>query len=128
MNTPWNKYQAQFSEKAFWSKLKGQARKIGIQVVYAALLLYYAYKRKETPAWAKRIVLGVLGYLLMPIDMVPDLTPIIGYTDDIGVLSFGIVTIAAYINADIKTQARAQLKQWFGDYDEKELSDVDKQL
>lgn len=121
-------YQSQFSESAFWNTLQQRARRLGVSVVYAALLLYYAYRRKETPAWAKRIVLGVLGYLLMPLDMLPDLTPIIGYTDDVGMLSFGIVTIAAYINADIKTQAREQLRKWFGDYDENDLTSVDDQL
>lgn len=121
-------YQSQFSESAFWNTLRTRARKLGVSVVYAALLLYYAYRRKETPPWAKRIVLGVLGYLLMPLDMLPDLTPIIGYTDDVGMLSFGIVTIAAYINADIKAQAREQLRKWFGDYDENDLTSVDDQL
>ena len=121
-------YQEDFSEEGFWRKLTRYARQAGIKTVYTALLLFYAYRRKETPTWAKSIVFGALGYLIAPFDALPDLTPIIGYTDDIGILSFGLVTIAAYINQDVKENARGQLHRWFGDYDEQELDAVDKQL
>ena len=100
----------------------------GTKGVYSALLLFYAYRRKETPAWAKSIILGALGYLLTPIDAIPDLSPIIGYTDDIGVLSFGLVTIAGYINDEVRENARKQLSRWFKQYDEQDLLEVDKQL
>lgn len=121
-------YRRFFSESTFWQRLSVLARKLGTRTVYSALLLFYAYRRKDTPYWAKNIVIGALGYLLSPIDFLPDLTPIIGYTDDIGVLSFGLVTIAAYVNADVKTNARNQLKKWFNDVDESTLSSVDESL
>jgi uncharacterized membrane protein YkvA (DUF1232 family) len=92
------------------------------------LLLYYAYKRSETPSWAKNIIIGVIGYFIAPIDAIPDLTPFFGYTDDIGILSFGLVTIACYVNEDVKENARQKLHKWFGDYDEDELREVDAQL
>lgn len=125
---PFEKYEPHFNEDSFWQKLNRYARQAGLKVVYAALLLYYAYRRKETPSWAKRVVFGVLGYLIMPIDFIPDLSPLIGYTDDLGVLGIGLVTIAAYVNADVKVQAREKLHHWFGDYDEEELEEVDEQL
>ena len=99
-----------------------------MKTVYSALLLFYAYRRKETPTWAKSIVLGTLGYLISPFDALPDLTPIIGYTDDIGVLSFGLVTIACYINEGVRTNARKQLGKWFKDFQEEDLLEVDAKL
>ena len=99
-----------------------------MKVVYSALLLFYAFRRKETPLWAKNIIMGTLGYFLSPIDMIPDLSPIIGYTDDFGVLSFGLVTIAAHVNKDVRDKARKRLTTWFGEIDQKELAEVDKQL
>ncbi len=100
-----------------------------MKTVYTALLLFYAYRRPETPLWAKNIVIGALGYLIAPIDWLPDLTPIIGFTDDIGVLSFGLVAVAAYVNAGVKEKARTQLRRWFGvDLDERDLAAVDEQL
>lgn len=121
-------YVDRFSESGFWQKIQHFAKQAGIKTVYSALLLFYAYRRKDTPAWAKTTVLGVLGYFLAPIDAIPDLTPIIGLTDDIGWLSFGLVTIASYINGDVREQARGHLQKWFGEYDPKDLEAVDKKL
>lgn len=128
MKNPFERYKKAFSEENLWQKLKNYAIQAGTKVVYSALLLFYAYERKDTPAWAKRIVIGTLGYFLTPIDFIPDLSPIIGYTDDIGVLSFGLVTVAAYINDDVRSQAREKLHKWFGQYDEDELKSVDEKL
>ena len=122
------RYNRLFSENRFLQKLTRIWRKAGIQVVYAALLIFYAYRRKETPGWAKNIAFGVLGYLISPIDWLPDLSPIIGYTDDFGVLMFGLVTIAAFVNDEVKSKARAKLSEWFGEYDQAELANVDNQL
>lgn len=121
-------YQKFFSENKLWQKLSGYARVVGVKVTYTVLLLFYAYKRKETPAWAKTIILGALGYFVSPIDAIPDLSPIIGYTDDFGVLSFGLVTIAAYVNDEVKAKAKAQLGKWFKQYDETEVQAVDQQF
>lgn len=122
------KYKDRFSEVKLWSKLKNYAKQAGLKTVYTVLLLFYAYKRSDTPAWAKRVIFGVLGYFIAPIDIIPDLTPIIGYTDDLGILGLGLATIAFYVNDEVKANARAQLAKWFGDFDEDELKEVDEQL
>lgn len=128
MENPFKKYARQFSENRLLKKIQTFSRQAGLKSVYSVLLLFYAFTRKETPVWAKNIIIGVLGYFIAPIDALPDLTPIIGYTDDLGVLSFGLVTIACYINQDVRIKARKKLKQWFGEYDLQELAEVDKQL
>lgn len=121
-------WRAYYSEEGFWKKLRQYAKQAGVKVVYAALLMFYAYRRKETPRWAKGIILGVLGYFLAPIDALPDLTPLLGYTDDMGVLAFGLVVVAAYINDGVRLEARRQLLAWFGDYDEKAIEEVEEKL
>ena len=128
MKNPFQSYTKAFSEFRFWEKLRNYAREAGLKTVYSALLLFYAYRRKDTPYWAKNIILGTLGYFLSPIDALPDLTPIIGYTDDIGVLAFGLVTIAAYVNQEVKDKAKTQLNQWFGSYNEDELAEVNAKI
>ncbi len=128
MKNPFEKYAKRFSENQLWKKIRGFAKQAGLKVMYSVLLLYYAYRRSDTPIWAKRIIIGVLGYFISPIDMLPDLTPILGYTDDLGVLSFGLVTIAAYINDEVRITARRKLRDWFGDYDVSELVEVDQKL
>ena len=122
------KYKKWFDEQTFGQTLLRIAKKSGIKVVYAALLMFHAYKRPETPTWAKRIVIGVLGYLFAPIDLIPDLSPIVGFTDDLAFLSLGLVTIAGYVNKEVKDQSKKQLKKWFGEYDEEALKEVDEQL
>lgn len=103
-------------------------RRMGQQAVYSVLLMTHAYRNKEVPPWAKRIIIGSLGYVLAPIDAVPDLSPIIGYTDDIGVLSFGLVTIASYINQDVRIAARRDVKRLFGDLDMASIQEIDSKL
>ena len=128
MKNPFKKHSNEYSEPKLWEKISNFAKQAGQKTVYSALLLFYAYRRPDTPGWAKNIVLGTLGYFIAPIDALPDLTPLVGYTDDLGVLSFGLVTIATYINDEVKGNARERLKKWFGDYDEDELKEVDDQI
>ena len=53
----------------------------------------------------------------------PDLTPILGYTDDIGILSFGLVTIACYVQWRCRDAARQKLTKWVPNPDEHELQE-----
>ena len=128
MKNPFKKYADFFSENSLLKKIKNYFKEAGTKVIYSALLLYYAFTRKETPIWAKNIILGVLGYFIAPIDALPDLTPILGYTDDLGVLSFGIVALAAYINKEVKEKAKGKMQEWFGGYSEEEVAEVDAQI
>lgn len=121
-------YRKSFTNAAFWGKLRRFAQKAGVRVVYSALLLFYAYQRTETPGWAKRLIVGVLGYLIAPIDAIPDLSVFLGFTDDVGLLSFALVTVAAFINDEVRTQAREKLAGWFPEAAEEDLAAVDKQL
>ncbi|MBX2929732.1 MAG: DUF1232 domain-containing protein [Saprospiraceae bacterium] len=128
MADSFKKFANAFSENAFRRKIAKYARQAGMQTVYAALLMFYAYKRRETPVWAKNIAIGALGYLISPLDFLPDLTPIIGYTDDIGVLSFGLVTIAGFVNNEVKDKAKERLRVWFGNFNDTDLAQVDERL
>jgi len=84
---------------------------IGTKGLYMVLLLYYAYNQKNTPTWAKRTIIGAIAYVLSPIDAIPDLTPFIGMTDDMGVLALSIVTIAYYINDEVKQKSKTKLNK-----------------
>ena len=128
INNPLKKYTGHFSQTSLLDKVRSYFKEAGLKVIYSALHLYYAFKRKDTPLWAKNIIFGVLRYFIAPIDALPDLTPIIGYTDDLGVLSFGLVTIACYINTDVRNNAKGKLKDWFGEYDDTDLAEIDAQL
>lgn len=114
-------YGKEYSEDGFWDKVKSVCKKAGIKVIYSALLLYYSFKEKDTPVWAKSIIIGALGYFISPIDAIPDVVPVAGYADDLGVLAMAIAAVAAYINAEVKQYAKDKLRDWFGDFNEEEL-------
>jgi uncharacterized membrane protein YkvA (DUF1232 family) len=123
-----NKFRSYFSPVKLFEKVKGLFNHLGVQFIYTVLLMYFAFRDKGTPLWAKKIIIGVLGYFIAPIDAIPDLTPLVGYTDDLGLLSFGLVAIASYINSDVKQKARAKIYTIFNSVSEQDLIKVDQKL
>jgi len=110
-----NEFEAAYSDSGFWSKLKKYATTAGREVVEKALLLYYAAQEEKAPKWAKATIASALGYFIVPLDAVTDLTPGIGYVDDLGVPALAIAAVAAYINDDVRARAAAKMQDWFGD-------------
>lgn len=123
-----NEYSKKYSEKNFFDKVLNCAQKAGISVVYAGLILYYTLQKPITPIWAKTAIIGALGYFISPIDAIVDITPVIGYSDDLGALALAITAVAMFIDEEVKNNAKAKLKDWFGDYDESQLEEIDNKL
>ena len=115
------KYERHYDDNAFWAKLQKFARKAGIKVTYAALLLYYVLKSPETSGKDRAKIIGALGYFILPIDLIPDFIPIAGYTDDLAALVWGVYCVIKSITPDVKAQAALKLHEWFGEFDDKEL-------
>lgn len=122
------KYAESFRERDFIASLKKKIKSLGVPLVYSALLMFYAFRSDKTPSWAKKIIMGMLGYLITPIDILPDLTPVVGYTDDLGILSFGLVTIACYITKDIKNVSKEKTIKWLGHQPDSVFEVVDRKL
>ena len=78
-----------------------------------ALWLYYAAERTDTPKWARATVYGALAYFVLPLDTVPDIVPVAGYTDDLTVLVLAATTIGCYIDSEVKAKAAGTLARWF---------------
>ena len=110
-----NQYEEAYSEEGFWDKLKHYAKAAGKEVVEKALLLYYAGNEESAPAWAKATIVASLGYFIAPLDAIVDLTPAIGYADDLGVLALALAAVATYINEDVREKTALKMAQWFGD-------------
>ncbi len=110
------------------SFIQKRVKSLGVRLIYSILLMVYAYQSERTPLWARRIIIGALAYLLSPIDGIPDLTPFIGFTDDLGIISFGLVSIACYINNEVREKAKTKLLSLIKDVDENEILAVDAKL
>jgi uncharacterized membrane protein YkvA (DUF1232 family) len=80
-------------------------------------MMFYALKDHESqlPGWAKAVVVGALGYLIFPADAIPDVIPVVGFTDDLGVLAAAFAAIRMYVPEGAKLKADEKLKEWFGE-------------
>jgi len=123
-----DKYENNYSEPSFWEKIGKTAQNVGADVIYMALILFYALQSPSTPAWAKTVVLGALGYFIFPVDIIPDVMPGVGYTDDVAVLIFAVGAVALSINEEIRQQARNKLRDWFPDFDFLHLKKIDDKI
>lgn len=113
-----------FSEKKYVEKLLKYARKIGIKISYYSLLLFYTFKSPSTPKSAKLTIAGALGYLILPIDLIPDALPAVGFTDDAAVIISALYQVISSIDDTMKLQAHNRMQKLFGqDYDTEEIED-----
>ena len=102
-----------YSDAGFWQKLNTFARKAGHDLVEKSLQLYYAAESPDTPTWARGVVFGALAYFVVPIDAIPDVTPGIGFADDLCVLIGAVSAVAAHITPEVKDQADKKMAEWF---------------
>ena len=102
-----NRYKKHYSESGFWSK----AKSLGKAVLKPALLLYYVMMSPKVPFSIKTTIAGALGYLIVPLDLIPDFIPIAGYSDDIAALITIVKMCKDYITPEIKAQAEEKLHE-----------------
>lgn len=110
-------YEKDYSEKGFWKKVVEFAGKAGREVIEKALILFYVAQSDKTPLWAKTVIFAALGYFINSLDAIPDMTPVVGFADDLGVLVAALASVAAFIKPEIKQKAEDKLDEWFGDND-----------
>lgn len=118
-------YKDRFTKNGFVEKISRIARRAGSKLVYAALLLYYTLESDKISLKDKAIIIGALGYLISPLDVIPDAIPIAGLGDDLAVLIYVLNKVWGNVNEDVKAKSREKLLQWF---DEEEIGDVDSNL
>ena len=109
----YKKYTNDFSDGKFWSKMKEVAKKIGLKATSYALILYYVLQKKEVPLADKMLITGCLGYFILPLDLVPDLIPAMGYSDDVVGMLFAIKRCMNYVDDEIKENVSNRLISWF---------------
>lgn len=122
------KYTKAYTESKLLEKIMKFAKSAGIKVIYLVLLLFYTLQQASTPKLAKSIIIGGLGYFILPADLVPDIIPMIGFTDDMTALVSVLLAVALFINEDTKVKAKEKLQVWFGSYDETELEIIDDKI
>ena len=115
-------YANKFSQSEFVEKISRIAKRAGAKLVYAALILFYTLQSDKISAKDKAIIIGALGYMISPIDVVPDAIPIVGLSDDLAVLLYVLKKVWTDVDPDIKEKAREKLSKWF---DDDEIGEID---
>ncbi len=122
MNLPdFMQYSGKFTNSDFVEKISKIAKRAGSKLVYAALILYYTLQSDKISVKDKAIIIGALGYLVSPLDVIPDAIPIAGLGDDLAVLIYVLNKVWGNVSEDIKTKAKDKLSKWF---DEDEIAEI----
>lgn len=108
-------YKDRFSNSGFVEKISRIAKRAGVKLVYAALILYYTLENPKVSIKDKAIIIGALGYLISPLDVMPDAIPIAGLSDDLAVLIYVLHRVWGDVSEEVKAKAKTKLSQWFDD-------------
>jgi uncharacterized membrane protein YkvA (DUF1232 family) len=81
--------------KQFWPTLKKAIRHIPFSRDLVAA--FYCATDRNTPLRVRGILLAALGYFVLPLDAIPDVLPMIGFTDDIALLTTALTLINGHM-------------------------------
>src|SRR5438552_14282890 len=95
--------------RRFWSKLKRVAGKLPFAEDLVAA--YYCAFDKQTPRHVQAALLGAIAYFVLPFDFVPDMLPVLGFTDDAAILATAVRMVAGHITPEHRDAARAALNR-----------------
>ena len=115
-------YANKFSQTEFVEKIARIAKRAGSKLVYAALILYYTLQSDKVNKADKAIIIGALGYMISPLDVIPDAIPIAGLTDDLAVLIYVLKKVWTGIDPEILAKSKERLSKWF---DEDEIAEAE---
>jgi len=96
------------ARRGFWRKLKRVMGRIPFAEELVAA--YYCATDRHTPAYVRAVLMGAIGYFIVPTDMIPDFIATLGFTDDATVLALAIASVSQHIRPQHKAKARAFLE------------------
>ena len=96
--------------RSFWRK----ARRVAAHIPFAEDLLaaYYCAFDRDTPLPVKATLVGALAYFVLPVDAIPDVLPVIGFTDDAAVLATAIKLVTSHMRPAHREAAKNKLAEF----------------
>jgi uncharacterized membrane protein YkvA (DUF1232 family) len=93
--------------RGFWKK----ARRVAAQLPFAEDLLaaYYCAFDRGTPLQVKAALVGALAYFVLPFDAIPDVMPLLGFTDDAAILMTALRMVGHHMRPEHRAAARRAL-------------------
>lgn len=107
-------YAKYYSSARVIARLQQVFSKAGLDVVGRVLQLYYLAKSPQVPVWGKATIFAALGYFVLTPDAIPDISPVIGFVDDLAVLSSALASVAAFLTPEIQAKVSSRLEGLFG--------------
>jgi uncharacterized membrane protein YkvA (DUF1232 family) len=87
-------------------RLESWAHRLKVEV-YA---LYLAYKDQRVPWYARVFAVVVVGYAFSPIDLIPDVVPVLGYLDDLILIPLGVALAIKMIPPHVLAECRREAR------------------
>ena len=109
------KYEQHYNDSSFLDKVTKYGKLIGINALYKAVQLWFVLQKPVVPASTKAVIMGALGYLIAPLDFLPDLMPVLGYTDDFVAITFALIKVQGYIDEEVERKSKNLLAKIFGE-------------
>lgn len=103
-----------YSERKFWTVVRRHAGKWGAAMLERILTLYYCMADPATPARSKAIIAGALAYTVLPTDLIPDILPAVGWSDDAALIAWAGVEVLNSINEGHREHARTKVRSLLG--------------
>ena len=114
LNESMSEYAESYDDGKFLSVVKTYGKKIGGGVITKALELYYLLQRGGITNKIKLMIMGALAYLVCPVDLIPDVLPLVGWTDDAAAIGLVVNKLSSYIDSDIEGMAREKTEEILG--------------
>ena len=109
------KYEQHYNDSSFLDKVTKYGKLIGINALYKAVQLWFVLQKPDVPASTKAVIMGALGYFIAPLDFLPDLMPVLGYTDDFVAITFALIKVQGYIDEEVERKSKNLLAKIFGE-------------
>ncbi len=94
-------------------RFRSKFKRVAARLPFAEDLLsaYYCAFDRQTPRHVQAALLGAIAYFVLPFDFIPDMLPVLGFTDDAAVLATAIRLVATHITPEHREAARARVKR-----------------
>ncbi|MEX2542770.1 MAG: YkvA family protein [Trueperaceae bacterium] len=111
-----NKYVSpkDYNEAGFWVTVRRHAAKWGRAMLVEILTLYYCMVDPATPLKSKTIIAGALAYTVFPADLIPDLLPVVGWSDDAAMIAWAGFEVLKSVSDEHRERAHTKADSLLG--------------
>lgn len=100
-----------FNTNAFLSKISKSVKYLSTETIYYSFLLFEVFQSRKVSQADALIIVGALGYLILPVDVIPDFIPVVGFADDAALIFKAISKIHSSIDEEVKSLATERLSK-----------------